>query len=754
MSAKRLYIAVLLLAMGCQQVGVGQDNPALSDDIIDKPAAEVELERQLKIYKSTLFEGKSEQIRVEAATEILFNESPVAREILLDALKQTENGNARMAVCKVLIQARSAKESIPSKEDFVQPLLDVVYSEVSIEAQMAAEAMLIYGYDVVGESLSKIAADISTPISTRLNAIYALRLQPDKRAVIRLIRLVDDPDKQVSAAAERALIWLGIPAGTDSETRERIIMELEIKSNDEFLRDWLIRQQEQVRNLRAKVNLWQERYLTALGKIYDSIGDDAAKSKFLTEHLGSSESSVKLWALEKIRQDRVGTRPNPKLPTELGPILVNLISDQHPEVRLRTARILSIMGELNSAEQLLAQLKVEQDEQVKMELFAALGWACYFAFLPNSPVKISEQARNETLNWATEYLADQDSSKAQKGAEVMKRLLEQNGLESTEVDRYLDLLLARYSQAKSPSDGALRGELLSAMAGLCAPGSACRAKAAKLFGPLFENALSADVNRVREAAVVGLVYIDKAAALKRLRIESINDHSIMVRKKLIELAGEVGGREDLDWLMEKIGLNSEGEPAWQAMLRIFKRSEIDALKEWMARFDSESAQNRLSNDQLISFLEIVRQKAVNENIKDMLGSIRARLARLYAERGEFEQAMEYLQSVCEDAQTRDEKEAALSDLLILYLQLAKIQEAATIVKKCLLDRDLGSDSMIVRSIDEYLGKLSAPADGNVLLAALKKINVGGLETRPMWKEQLNRWTEHLAESQDTDSPGT
>ena len=78
-----------------------------------------------------------------------------------------------------------------------------------------------------------------------------------------------------------------------------------------------------------------------------------------------------------------------KLPTELGPVLVDLISHQDRDVRLKTAKLLSLMGQLSSAERLLKQLEVEQDSEVRMELFVALGGACYYAFSPNSGLKIS-----------------------------------------------------------------------------------------------------------------------------------------------------------------------------------------------------------------------------------------------------------------------------------------------------------------------------------------------------------------------------
>jgi len=743
-SAKRLYLIMLLLVVGCQGAGVGADKPDLS---VEQAIAEPELGKQLKINRDTLLKGTSEQIRIDAATVMLFSEEPLAREILLAVLKQSENSAARVAVCKALSQARAAQRPIKQKVDFIQPLLDILTTDDFVRAKLAAEATLIFEYEQISKLLEEVAIETSLPAKARLNAIYALKLQPDMRAIFKLIELLDDPDKEVAAASEEALRSLGIPVGKDAEMRKQIIDELKRKGRDEFLRDWLIRQEAQMRRLEAELDLWQELYLSALGKIYDSISDDTAKGEFLAEHLGGSRAIVRLWALEKVSQWRVGTAS--KLPAELGPILVNLISDRSRDVRLKTAKLLTLMGQLNSAERLLEQLDIEQDDGVRTELFVALGGACYYAFLPNSGIKISPEIRKQSLEWAVKYLSEQDSKKAQKGAEVIKKLLEQDGLTSAEVDRYLGLLAERYNQQKDKADGALRGELLNAMAGLCAQ-SVYKDEAAKRFAPLFEEALHSETDLVREAAVDGLVYIDKTRALKILRKDFVNDSSIIVRKRLIDLAGEVGGKEDLLWLAEKIGTTAESEQAWQTMLRIFKRSGAGVLNEWIARFDSQSTKAKLSDEQRTSFLEIAERKAVGENRIEMLKDIREKLALAYNESGEFERAAEYLGMLREVAQTAEEKEAILASLLDVYLKWPNVEAAAQLVDNCLLEKDLGSGSVIVLSIDRYLAEPPVTSDPNAMLEALAKIETP--EARPLWAEQMKRWADHFGQAKDSDRP--
>jgi len=575
-----------------------------------------------------------------------------------------------------------------------------------------------------------------------LNAIYALKLQPDKRAVIRLIRLVDDPEKQVADAAEKALDSLGIAVGQNVRIRTEIINALQSQNTDEFLRERLIWLEGQVHKWKGELDLWQERYLSALEDVYSGRKDDEAKAKFLAKHLQSTEVTVRLWALDKVYQDRVSSTPNPQLPAALESILVSLISNQDRNVRLKTAKLLALMVELNSAQHLLEQLKIEQYDEVKVELFVALGRACQYAFSANSGIKVSPEVRKQLLEWAEKYLVEQDPKKSQKGADVIKKVLEQGGLGSVEVDKYLGLLQARYKQEKGGAGGALRGELLTAMAGLCAQRSVCRVESSKLFEPLFEQALNDQTDLVREAAVDGLIFIDKTKALNVLR-GFINDSNPIVRKKITGLAGEVGSQEDLAWLSGKIGSTAEGESelAWQAMLDIFKNSEADVLNAWIAKFDSSSTKAKLSAEQNISFLEIAEGKAIRENELKMLRNIRERLADLYKKNGAFEQAANYLGILQAETENVEERDKILAELLDAYLRWPNVEAATKLVDNCLLEKDLEPNNVIVLAIDNYLSKPPTGVDPNEALKAIAKIN--RTNKRPKWLMQVKLWLSRL-----------
>ncbi len=273
----------------------------------------------------------------------------------------------------------------------------------------------------------------------------------------------------------------------------------------------------------------------------------------------------------------------------------------------------------------------------------------------------------------------------------------------------------------------------------------------KVFKSLFEESLGDEADLVREAAVNGLIYVDSARALDRLRKDFVKDRSVIIRKKLIEIAGEVGWQDDLVWLSEKLVSSDESEPAWQAMLKIFKRSELSVLDEWMTKFDLGDATVGLSDEQRISFLGIVERKAVSENNLKMLNGIREKLASLYSKNGEFERAAEYIGILRESAQSVEEKEFFLAELLDIYLRWPNMETMIRMVNNCLLEKDLVVDNVVILTIDAYFAEPPAGADPNVVLESLVN-KVRPPDSRPMWAEHINRWKDRLHWPKDPNKP--
>jgi len=746
-----LFVILLLLFVGCQRLSIAEQPPAEPTNVAVTPAKP---NAQLQLYRQALTsKGSSDQMRTNAAFLLLSSPDPQAHKILLEVLSQSQNAPARLAVCKALSKASLEQDSIEKGQDFIAPLVQILRTtEDPSLAKLAAEAMLLFNYEQISKPLHKLLTDPSASPKARLNAVYTLQLQPDKRAVLELLDLVNDPDVHVAAAARKAVESMGRPVGADPNSLERVRIELQRQDEKDFLRKLAIRWVTETRNLEDELQWWKKQYLDALDRAYAAINDDQTRSKFLAQHLKSSKQILRLWALEKVNESRLGGAS--QLPAELGPILEDLISDPDSQVRLKTAKLLSLMPELNSAEKLLKQLSIETDQEVRLETFVALGVAVYYGLLPNPPERVSPKLVNQTLQYARDYLFGQDQRGVLEGAEVIRKLLERNGVPEAQVKQYLGLLLERYEQENGKANGLLRGELLAKMAGLCVEASSCRSEAIELYSAIFEEALTDKTASVREAAVDGLINIGKVQALARFRgSDLLSDPNPAIRKELIALAATVGGPKDLTWLWQKVGSGAEEDLAWEAMVKIFRRSDLSVLREWLTKLDQPDNRSRLSEEKRLLFLEIAEQKALGENDLPMLKVIWTRLAGLYRKAGKYEQAADYLGKLHEAMASAGEKAAILPDLLDVYLRWQKVDQAAELVNNCLLSKDLDPNSPVALTIEQYLNSPPAGADPNEVLKALIA-RIGPVEGRPKWQKLLERWNERLGKTGKVDQkPG-
>ncbi len=741
MNARRCGTLWLLLALfNLQHVWAQQVVPSPAEQ-----AAQAESDKQVKINKSILLEAKDERTRVDAATLLLFSESREARKELLEVLRDPNHPTARAAVCKALMVARDNKQAIPGREEFAEPLMGVLSTENDPErAELAAQSLLIFSYETVQRRLEAFITDTNAPDVARLNAIRALKYQPDDRAVFRLMNLLDSPHPGIAAESKQALSLLGLKIPDDPNEQRALNESLQRRGPEAFLdnpaimRNWLISRENRIRELTTSLAAWEQRHMAALSRLYDVQVDEKARSEFLAQQLNSAEPGVKLWALGKLEELRRGTGKT-KLSEQVENILLSLVSHRDKRVRLKTASLLSLMWELNSTTQLLDQLQVEEDPEVSHGLFSALGNVCYYASLPTSGVKVPEEVRRRTLELAVKFLYLPDPEKVRSGAEVIWRLLEQDGLQPEEIDKYLGALAKRYSQANPSANHGLRGELLGAMARLCAERSKCRVQAGKLYGPVFDGSLGDEVEAVRQAALEGLTNIGKAAALSKARASLTTDPSATIRAKLTELAGDVGGQEDLGWLGKRLTVEAEGPAAWQAMLKVLGRSTTEAVEKCTAELEADP--NVWTDERKSALLLLLERKAQAENKPEKLREARTKLFGFYVASGEAGKAVEYSNLLWEIAKDGSEKRRTTVALVEACFAAAEppVDLVGTILERHLLVEDLMPESPIAETIDAFLDHPPATADPNAVLARLRQIQVKEPESRKVWRQQLLEW---------------
>ncbi len=758
MNAPRIHILLSFLVVCClpveglrvqRQVIGAQELPSVTEET----SPDAEMDTQLRINKTALLEGKNDKNRIDVAGLLLADENPAAREFVLDVLRRTDNPQARAAVCDALNPARVAQRPLKNKGDFVKPLIAILTSvEDPLIAKPAAEATLIFGYSQVQQDLENAVTDPSLSTKVRMNIIYALKRHPDKQAVAKLISLLEGPDSQIVEAAHSALSSIGISVSQDPAVRQQMVAEVRDRGVEAFLRERLIWQETRMRELETDLAAWQKRCLTVMGDQYDSLTDEAAKTTFLGRQLKAPEVAVRSWALDKLWELRKGTGKL-KL-SDLEPTLLDLISDSSKQVRFGTARLLALVSELNVAQPLLKQLKAETDDQVRREILVALREACYVGSLATTGRKVPDEVRKETLDWAVRYLNEADVEKVRTGAEVIGKLLEQDGLKPEEVDRYLTALSDRYAQASAGADPGMRAYLLSAMAGLCTTRSTCREQAIKLYSAAFEQALTDKADVVRQNAMDGFVSIYKSGALRKLRENMANDSNVAIRQKLVDFAGEIGGSQELDWLAEKLGVAGEGEPAWRAMLKILQRSDLAVLADWKLKIDGLAAAGKIGVEQRIAFFTLVEQDAKSEKKADVLKDAQMRLAQLYVESKNLKQASEYWRTLLDAAAPGEERQQIQGQLLRAYLGSGSVDQAADLISKCLSakDLDLRPTGLVVRVIEEYLNSPTT-TDPGIFLRMLQQIKVADPGTLQAWRLLLSGWSERFAKAKKSEDTG-
>ncbi|MHC4629018.1 MAG: HEAT repeat domain-containing protein, partial [Planctomycetota bacterium] len=232
MNTERIYLVILILAMCCAQVCLGQNKPPSPTN---GTAPRVELDPQLEVNRKALLTGD-----VGAASIMLFHEDPNARRILIETLTQGQNSPARIAVCDALNRTRAEDKTAKNVEEFIGPLLVMLGSENPDEVRWAAEVTLIFEYEQIEQALEELLADASKPVRARVNAVHALTLRLlDMEATIKLITLVDDADRRIAAEAEKALRSLGMEVGENTEARNRIKKRIAEQGPESFLRNRL-----------------------------------------------------------------------------------------------------------------------------------------------------------------------------------------------------------------------------------------------------------------------------------------------------------------------------------------------------------------------------------------------------------------------------------------------------------------------------------------------------------------------------------
>jgi len=352
---------------------------------------------------------------------------------------------------------------------------------------------------------------------------------------------------------------------------------------------------------------------------------------------------------------------------------------------------------------------------------------------PGTEVDLSVAERNETLEIAAEYVADGSDKGVKSGAEVIQKLFELDNIEEPLVAKYLTLILQRYEKASSRK-GVLREELLAVMAKLCVQSNHSD-PARQLYKQAFIAALDVkDQDMVREAAVTGIINIDKIAALDMFKQKGlIGDSSPSIVAVIIDLAAEVGKFEDINWLKAKVDSNSQGDLAWEAVVKILQRQQAPAIIQWAAKLNSAGEDAHYSD-----VLEIAENGAQSQGDGASLQEVRLKLSDWYEKKAQHDKAIEYYGKLVEMAgEDLQIAEKAKAGLIRAYLAKADVGNITKVVVGRLAGADIGQQDPVVAEIDRFLASDATAEAKKVLLDALVAVKFEG--DRPQWSQQLATW---------------
>jgi len=699
-------------------------------------STDANLNGQLKINRWALLNSTDEQIRIDTAVELLKSSSPETRRVLLEALSAGDNTAAQASICKAISQFRSFPQLIPDKEDFISPLMNILRGQNPEVARLAARASLVFPYRQVKNYLEDIIEDRALSVAAKRNAVYALAIRLDKEALSKLIELLDGGNQEVASAAADALQeWL--PAAKDKKLWRKALKDLENKSRTDILRERLLVQEQKVQQLSDEVAKWQKRYISSLDVVYQASADENGRAKLIAENLAFDQSSVKLWAIEKINMWR---KSGKSLPLEvLQKPLVALISDPDPAVRLATAKLLGVLTNVASAEALFAQLKVETKPDVKTEILIALAHVCNFALSPGAEVRINPEIRIQTLRIASEFLKDSNPVAA---AEVIRNLLLQNGLETSKVKPYFELIAGCFKKAE---DEKTKSRLLEEMARLCGSDSFYRAAAGEGFEGIFLAAVDDRNNQIATPAVIGLIRIDQAGAFELLKQKGFSNHlSAKIRSELISTAGQIGTQDDLEWLGSMVTTaesEEEKKQAAEAMMSIFQNCKADVSLAWAQKFSQQlkSKNNEFLLTKTRTLFEMSEKKAEAEQNTKLLFSVRYSMADFCADSALYDLAAKYYGVLLQSNPGPNQASDITAKLLNVHLRSGQTEPAKQLVANFLLSEDLPPDAEITRVFDNYFTANQNSLQAGQTLLAFASIKISQQNPRPLWFKRLEDW---------------
>ena len=688
------YILVILVCVLGREISSGQESEKIESEG-DTPAIRVGIEVLLN-------ESVEMPLRQSQARALL--QDVQALGALVELLDKNNNITVKIIICKAIASGSSQIQPLDGQREqlkaFIEPLFKNLVSENAELSLWAAQA-LSKCHDGVTNRLAEMVLNEQNPIAHRLAGISALELIFGKEALLALASLLNDPSTQIREKATDALaskLYLPKPVNPE-KFKQQHLPRILLTDSETIFRWQMDRLQEQLWNFEGLLGQEQEKnqklrqkYLEVLTAQSDSITEPQEKLSFIKKNLlDQPESFLRIWAVKRIRDwcssSSVQTDP---IAADLVELLRPYIRDDNAEVRQFTAEALGRLVEKSrdTAEELLKQLKQEENPQTQTAFLSALGTFEYLdvadealKLLESENLEVAAQAARTLGNISAVHSRPAPAELVQKIAQALAKSYQKH-LEHLEVRD--DLILAMRKIAGQP---------------------AYREWAKEQFDAILKSALNDASEAIRSYAVYGLTEMHQEKVLPILREPKnfLDDPDIVVRLAVIEAYQSYPDRNYLGDLKQHLESEQNRDIAQAIRTAFIKTVEglfMSDVYTWACELVNpvDNRELKLLAGSIVNVLavKIGQAKTTNQPVpveyETLTLSYQGQTAR---REGQIAQAMSRFQSLLELNLTEGEKEFYRREILQLALENADnralLEQATPTVKELLAGPGAASD---------------------------------------------------------------
>ncbi len=555
---------------------------------------------ELRTYTRQLADPDREaETKLEAATLLLTRSYPQAPEALVDFLTGENSPPARIAVAEAI--ARNGTDN-PA---FITPLMKMLTGKDASVRPVAARALASYTNSGVLAKLTGIALDAKRPKALRLVVIGALERTLDRRAVDALIRLLDDRDEGVRAAAAKSLAKLTNirTFGPDRKRWKRWWA----RNKDKDRTAWLADLAESLARSKTALEVENARLRDRLAAATREIYNAAAPA-------GRDEKLLEIFQDPVAEVRRVGTQiahskiaANEEVSEPVRARVRELLGDPSAEVREEAAMLVASLSDASALPALLKRLETETVPGVTEALLKALGQLRNPAALPAVLGKLEAE----------------DDEVAAAAAAALAPVAQAKPLEAPRRNRIAGALRKTFRRRTDGANGhKLREALLAAMGALGDP----------TLSDVIVEGLTDATATVRLAAVRALQELGEPKAAGRIE-PLLRDADRGVRQAAIAALGALGPRAYLRNILARTDPGAETdaavrEQAWTVVLSALGEADAETIAAAL-----ESLERREdARDQRIRLMEMLVDR-LRSSDSDRLPAAQRRLGTLLVAAG-------------------------------------------------------------------------------------------------------------------------